>query len=128
MGDNSTQVGQKFKDCNNCMKSSEYLDTTSDERDVQWFLFNNRAVIDWCLFGRFAEEKNENITDSSIYKQCQNDCNAIYSSADFNIKSEPESYSYCDYDGNFTAKADTCLSCLRRQDGLTILGNSEFQI
>ncbi|KAJ4375946.1 hypothetical protein N0V83_001225 [Neocucurbitaria cava] len=123
MGDNSTQVGQKFKDCNNCLKSSEYIDTASDERDVEWFLFNNRGTVDWCLFGRFDNEKDKNITGSSIYKQCKNDCDAIYTSADYTIKKDPASYSFCDYDGNFTADADTCLSCLRKQDGLSILGN-----
>ena len=38
IGDNSTQSGQKFKDCNNCLKSSGYAWTTAVERDTNWFL------------------------------------------------------------------------------------------
>lgn len=37
-GANSTQSGLKFRDCNNCLKSSGYAETTWNERDVGWFL------------------------------------------------------------------------------------------
>ncbi|KAH7075281.1 hypothetical protein FB567DRAFT_536558 [Paraphoma chrysanthemicola] len=123
VGNNATQSGQKFKDCNNCMKSSGYAWTTAVERDTNWFLFNNRAVVDWCLFGRFAEEENKNISQSSIYKTCNNKCSQIYDAADYNIKQRPDSYSFCDYSGNFTTDAQSCLTCLYETPGLTILGN-----
>jgi hypothetical protein len=83
-------------------------------------------VVYWCLFGRFAEEENKNISQSSIYKTCNNKCNKIYDAADYTIKKNPDSYSFCDYNGNFTADAESCLSCLYGIPGLTILGNGEF--
>lgn len=128
VGANSTQAGQDFSECNNCMKNSGYQDTATNESDVRWFLFNNRATLDWCIFGRFGDEENENITQSEVYKQCNNDCSAIYAATDYDIKKEPESYSFCDTNGNFTADAGSCLSCLRKQDELTILGNSVYSL
>lgn len=37
-GANSTQSGLKFRDCNNCLKSSGYAESTWNDRDVGWFL------------------------------------------------------------------------------------------
>ncbi|KAF2821851.1 hypothetical protein CC86DRAFT_397284 [Ophiobolus disseminans] len=123
IGDNRTHNGTKFKECQNCMKSSGYAWSMAIERDTTWFLYNNRAVLDWCLFGRVAEEENKNIAESSIYKSCNPNCNKLYSAADYAIKTNPDSFSYCDYSGNFTADAEPCLTCLYEMPGSTILGN-----
>jgi hypothetical protein len=37
-GSNSTIAGRKFKECNNCLKSSGYKSDKVDERDVTWFV------------------------------------------------------------------------------------------
>jgi hypothetical protein len=37
-GTNSTSVGQKFKDCQNCMLKSGWSDPISRETDRTWFL------------------------------------------------------------------------------------------
>lgn len=144
IGQNSTSTGRKFKECNNCLKSSGYASTTVDERDMMWFLckrpssfflqyhllksftVNNRGVVDWCLFGRFAEEQNKNISESSVYKTCNNSCNKLYTAADYTIKSNLDSYSFCDVAGNFSSDADSCLTCLYNTPGLTLLGNGEW--
>lgn len=86
---------------------------------------NNRAVVDWCLFGRFAEEENKNISESSIYKSCNNSCDKLHTAADFNIKNNPDSYSFCDVEGSFAANAESCMTCLYDTPGLTVLGNGE---
>ena len=125
VGDNSTQVGHKFRDCNNCLKGSKYVDSKSKETDVQWFTLNNRATADWCLFGRFGAERDGNTT-SSIQQQCRNDCNPIYNATDYRIRDDVANYTFCDTGGNFTADADKCLGCLRRQSGLTVLGNGKW--
>ncbi|KAH4001393.1 hypothetical protein HBI56_070120 [Parastagonospora nodorum] len=122
-GANSTQSGLKFRDCNNCLKSSGYTETTWNERDVGWFLFNNRGVIDWCLSGRFGEETNKDISASPIYTACNNRCTKLYTAADYMVKSAPSSYNFCDIAGNFTQDAESCLDCLYETPGLTTLGN-----
>lgn len=125
-GPNSTQVGQKFADCNNCQKASGHLDPITNERDIGWFLFNNRAVVDWCVFGRFGDEVNGRIRSDRVWQSCSAECDAIYASTDVQIKTNPQSYSFCDYDGDFETVAQKCSKCLYKQEGLTILGNSEF--
>ncbi|KAF1919444.1 hypothetical protein BDU57DRAFT_512541 [Ampelomyces quisqualis] len=128
VGSNSTQNGQKLKDCNNCLKSSGYGSDEWPETDRGWFMFNNRAIVDWCLFGRFAEESNPNKTETSIYKTCNSSCNRLYNAADYQVKSNPDSYNFCDNSGNFTSDADSCLQCLYDTPGLTILGNGGYRM
>jgi hypothetical protein len=167
VGSNSTQNGQKMKDCNNCLKSSGYGSEAWPETDRGWFMckcsrrlqcagctcdtslrfgplsditirephrtvadqliVNNRGIIDWCLFGRFAEENNPNKTETSIYKTCNRSCNKLYNAADYQVKSNPDSYNFCDSSGNFTSDADSCLQCLYDTPGLTILGNGQYK-
>lgn len=122
-GPNSTQVGRKFADCNDCQKASGHLDPITNERDVGWFLFNNRAVVDWCVFGRFGDEINTRFRSERTYEACNAECDPIFASTDVQIKTNPQSYSFCDYDGDFEAIAQKCTSCLYKQEGLTILGN-----
>ncbi|KAF2264164.1 hypothetical protein CC78DRAFT_568477 [Lojkania enalia] len=122
-GKNSTRVGRKFADCQSCLKDTGYEDPEYGERDTGWFIFNNKATVDWCIFGRFAEESNPNVTDTYPYQKCNRACNTIHSSIDYRVKSDPAGYAFCDYEGNFTADADTCRDCLYDATGLTILGN-----
>jgi hypothetical protein len=89
---------------------------------------NNHSVIDWCLFGRFAEESNKNISMSSIYANCNNGCNKLYIGADYTVRSAPDSYNSCDSAGNFTKDAESCLDCLYETPGLTMLGNGKFNV
>lgn len=89
---------------------------------------NNRGAVDYCLFGRFAEESNDDISSTEPYKQCFSACNPIYAASDYRVKSDPESYSYCDSNGNYTSDAQNCIKCLYDGKGLTILGNSKFSI
>lgn len=86
---------------------------------------NNKGVVDWCLFGRFAEEQNKNVTASSIYQRCSDSCSKIRSSIDYNIKSDPGSFDFCAHNtnANFTSDAEACATCLYQYDDLTILGN-----
>lgn len=37
-GDNKTDVGKKFTECQNCLKDSGYEDEVYGERDTQWFM------------------------------------------------------------------------------------------
>jgi len=86
---------------------------------------NNRGVVDWCLFGRFGEESNKNISTSSIYTTCNNRCTKLYTAADYMVKSAPSGYNSCDSTGNFTQDAEPCLDCLYETPGLTTLGNGK---
>lgn len=81
--------------------------------------------MDWCLFGRFAEEQNKNITGSSINQRCGDSCSKIRSSIDYNIKSDPGGFDFCAHNTNtnFTADAQSCAECVYKYDDLTILGN-----
>ncbi|KAJ4295056.1 hypothetical protein N0V90_007064 [Kalmusia sp. IMI 367209] len=123
VGENATKVGKKLADCQTCLQSSGWEDSDSGERDTTWFLFNNRGAADWCIFGRFAEEENKNISSTQPYKQCFSACNPIYAASDYRIKSDPERYDYCDSNGNYTSDAQNCMKCLYDGQGLTILGN-----
>ncbi|KAF2681766.1 hypothetical protein K458DRAFT_241713, partial [Lentithecium fluviatile CBS 122367] len=124
IGDNAMDTGKKFADCNRCMQSSEHEDVESGERDTVWFMFNNRAVVDWCIFGRFAEENNSHLATTYPYQQCNAKCELMYAAADYKIKENPGGYAYCDSEGaNFTADAEECTSCLYGASGLTVLGN-----
>ncbi|KAF2439026.1 hypothetical protein P171DRAFT_490473 [Karstenula rhodostoma CBS 690.94] len=123
VGKNATKVGKKFADCQTCLQSSGWDDEESGERDTTWFLFNNRGAADYCLFGRFAEESNDDISSTEPYKQCFSACNPIYAASDYRVKSDPESYSYCDSNSNYTSNAHSCIKCLYDGKGLTILGN-----
>ncbi|KAF2114121.1 hypothetical protein BDV96DRAFT_109843 [Lophiotrema nucula] len=123
MGNNATDVGIKYADCQSCLKDSGYEDSTYGERDTGWFLFNSKAPVDWCIFGRFGEENNENVTETDIYKQCNSACQSIFRSIDINVKSNPGGYEFCDSNGNFTSDVDSCVDCLYNSTGLTILGN-----
>lgn len=130
-GDNSTAAGLKFQTCQECQLRSGYRTTFTDEgtsyteQDTTWFLFNNKGAVDWCLFGRFAEEQNKNISASSIYQRCSSSCSKIRSSIDYNVKSDPGSFDFCAHntDANFTADAADCADCLYQYEDLTILGN-----
>jgi hypothetical protein len=140
-GANSTDVGRKFKDCNNCLKDSGFVKESADERDITWFMctstflgdddltrltvrvVNNRGVVDWCLFGRFAEESNPNISTTRVYTSCHSHCSGLYNAADYTIKSNLDSYSFCTQDGDFGANAESCLACLYDTPGLNMLGN-----
>ncbi|PSN60063.1 hypothetical protein BS50DRAFT_626341 [Corynespora cassiicola Philippines] len=121
--ENGTDVGKKFADCQACMQASAYEDNEWRERDTGWFMFNNKGTIDWCLFGKFAEESNPNITDTFPYRQCNTACRNIQSASDFRIKSDPRGYEFCDHNGDYTTDPDECISCLYNTTGLTILGN-----
>jgi hypothetical protein len=79
--------------------------------------------VDWCLFGRFAEESNPNISTTPVYKSCNSHCNKLYNAADYTIKSNLDSYSFCSQDGDFGTNAESCLSCLYSTPGLSMLGN-----
>jgi len=81
--------------------------------------------VDWCIFGRFEHEENPNISSSSIYQRCSDSCSKIRSSIDYNIKSDPGSFDFCEHNtnANFTADAESCATCLYQYDDLTILGN-----
>ncbi|KAG9206393.1 hypothetical protein G6514_003224 [Epicoccum nigrum] len=130
-GDNSTAAALKFQTCQECQLRSGYRTTFTDEgtsyteQDTTWFLFNNKGAVDWCLFGRFAEEQNKNISASSIYQRCSSSCSKIRSSIDYNIKSDPGSFDFCAHNtnANFTADAAECAECLYQYEDLTILGN-----
>ncbi|KAF9696574.1 hypothetical protein EKO04_005394 [Ascochyta lentis] len=130
-GGNSTAAAIKFATCQECQmksgwqKTGKDSDIDYDEKDSTWFLFNNKGVVDWCLFGRFADEQNKNITSSSINQRCSDSCSKIRSSIDYNIKSDPGSFDFCEHNtnGNFTSDAESCATCLYANKDLTILGN-----
>lgn len=130
-GDNSTAAALKFQTCQECQLRSGYQTTFTDEgtsyteQDTTWFLFNNKGVVDWCLFGRFAEEQNKNISASSISQRCGDSCSKIRSSIDYNIKSDPGGFDFCAHNTNenFTADAAGCATCLYQYEDLTVLGN-----
>ena len=88
-------------------------------------LANNKGAVDWCLFGRFAEETNKNISASTISQRCSSSCSKIRSSIDFNIKSDPGGFDFCAHNtnANFTADAADCAECLYRYEDLSVLGN-----
>lgn len=90
------------------------------------FAVNNRGTVDWCLFGRFAEETNPKVSTTYPYNQCHSKCQAIYDASDYRIKSDPQKYDYCDTSGDFITNAKDCVNCLYSSQNLTILGNSEF--
>ena len=86
---------------------------------------NNKGAVDWCLFGRFAEETNKNISASTISQRCSSSCSKIRSSIDYNIKSDPGGFDFCAHNtnANFTADAADCAECLYRYEDLSVLGN-----
>jgi hypothetical protein len=94
------------------------------DRQLTLFAVNNRGTVDWCLFGRFAEESNKNLSESTVAQRCGNACSPIRNATDYTIKSNPSSYDFCESGGNFTTDSASCLSCLYGQEDLTILGNS----
>lgn len=125
-GANSTQIGQKFADCNTCLRNSGYRDPLSNERDVQWFVKNNRAALDWCVFGRFDQEVDGALAESRVNQKCGGECGAIRKAADYMVTTNHDFYQFCDADGNFTADAESCRGCLYREEGMTILGNGRL--
>ncbi|KAH6643757.1 hypothetical protein C7974DRAFT_4760 [Boeremia exigua] len=130
-GQNSTAAALKFRTCQECQMSSGWQVTFMDdgtqytEQDSTWFLFNNKGVVDWCLFGRFDNEENKNISASSIHERCSDSCSKIRSSIDYNIKSDPGGFDFCEHNtsANFTSDAESCVTCLYGNEDLTILGN-----
>lgn len=148
VGSKATDLGKKYVDCQNCLQYSRYEDSESGERDSTWFMcktlieelsvvrmhdglltfliVNNRAAVDWCLFGRMEMEENKDVSSSRPYKECFSACNKIYASSNNKVVTDPSKYDYCDSDGNYTDDAQSCMKCLYDSDGLTILGNSEF--
>ncbi|KAF2184143.1 hypothetical protein K469DRAFT_689481 [Zopfia rhizophila CBS 207.26] len=123
-GANVTYVGKKFRDCVSCLQDSSYIDGESGETDLQWFSFNTKATVDWCIFGRFGEENAEgNETDTLPYKSCYQKCSPIENAIDYNIKSQPAAYTFCSLDGNFTKDVDPCIDCLYGVDNSKVLGN-----
>ncbi|KAJ8118840.1 hypothetical protein OPT61_g241 [Boeremia exigua] len=130
-GENSTAAALKFRTCQECQMNSgwrvQFMDdgTQYTEQDSTWFLFNNKGVVDWCIFGRFENEENKNISSSSISQRCSDSCSKIRSSIDYNIKSDPGGFDFCEHNtnANFTSDAESCATCLYENDDLTILGN-----
>ncbi|KAF2631835.1 hypothetical protein BU25DRAFT_445889 [Macroventuria anomochaeta] len=130
-GNNSTAAALKFASCQECQMKSGWRHTFVDngteytEQDTTWFLFNNKGVVDWCLFGRFENEENKNISSSSIYQRCSDSCSKIRSSIDYNIKKDPGGFDFCEHNtnANFTSDAESCATCLYANEDLTILGN-----
>jgi hypothetical protein len=87
---------------------------------------NNRGMVDWCLFGRFANEKNTSLSDTFNNRPCNTNCSKLFDAADYGIKDNPESFSFCDINSsNFTADAEPCLACLYQTPQRTILGNGK---
>jgi hypothetical protein len=87
---------------------------------------NNRGMVDWCLFGRFAKEKNTTLSDTFGNRPCNTNCSKIFDAADYGIKDNPESFSFCDNNNsNFTADAESCLICLYKTPQRTILANGK---
>ncbi|KAH7392358.1 hypothetical protein DE146DRAFT_766584 [Phaeosphaeria sp. MPI-PUGE-AT-0046c] len=113
LGSEMTPTGQKFKECNNCLKSSGFASDSDQESDRGWFLFNLRGV-----------KTNPDKSETVISKHCSTRCNKIYNTADYQIKSNSDSYNFCDSSGNFTSDAEDCLACIYEAQGLTILGNA----
>jgi hypothetical protein len=92
-------------------------------------IVNNRATVDWCLFGRFAEENNTHVTTTYPYQQCNSKCRPIFTSVDYDIKRNTGGYDYCNHNGtNFTSDSEQCISCLYAASELTILGNSKLDL
>lgn len=123
VGNTTTSDGKKLKECQACLQSSGYEDPSSEERDTQWFLFQLRGAADYCIFGRFGSDVNENISETQPWKDCFSACNPIYDSSDYRARSDLGGYSYCDSKGNYTSDAQSCMKCLYDAEGLTILGN-----
>jgi len=128
LGTNSTQLGQKFADCNNCLKSSGYRHAPSNERDIQWFLVNNRKMMDWCTFGRNDQESMSDFSSSVLARSCDSECSPIRDAVDYRVNVYSDYYDFCDTVDNFTAKAQGCVDCLYKQDTTKIMGNGRYPL
>ncbi|KAF1993966.1 hypothetical protein P154DRAFT_625037 [Amniculicola lignicola CBS 123094] len=116
-----TEKGQKLAECQNCLLSSGWAG--SGTRDIGWFLVNNKDMLDWCLFGRFGNDLNNEVNKTYSYQQCNSDCNPISEAIDYRLMDDPIWYSFCDAKGNFSINAQKCIDCLYVNNNMTVLGN-----
>lgn len=55
----SSAAGVVFKNCLNCEVASTAYDTTTNQSDQQWALYNSRYALSECLFGASALPESE---------------------------------------------------------------------
>lgn len=125
---NSTDVGQKFKDCISCELQSETFDQ-SGQTDLGWafcksgrmtriwllswtplltdkIAVNLRFTLSWCLFGFSGS------SDYSSISPCSETCSHVSDALEMNIVNSSAStpYDYCDA-LNSESDLNSCASC-----------------
>ncbi|ROW06009.1 hypothetical protein VMCG_04657 [Cytospora schulzeri] len=106
----STPVGVKFKNCLECLQTSNNVSET--ESDVSWFIYNLRYASAVCLYDYPTHRANWTET-CDLSAACQPLQGAIETGLD--LQSESGEYAYCSVDNSvfYGTGIDDCVSCLQ---------------
>jgi hypothetical protein len=101
---------------------------TQEAAHADFATVNNRAAVEWCLFGHYDSHDLEGDVKTTLpYQKCNSKCVAIKSALDDGVWTSADNFDWCEFEGgNFTKDAESCIDCLYNTPTLTILGNSEF--
>ncbi|KAI9037259.1 uncharacterized protein KD926_000696 [Aspergillus affinis] len=113
---NSTSKGLKLKNCLLCESTSTAYSSPT-QNDIYWFLFNQKYILQDCLFDRES--------DVSL-SPCESSClplKPVLKTLWFQKEWVPQ-YEYCDMGGGaLETYAGDCADCLRGKTGSVFLGN-----
>jgi hypothetical protein len=128
-GGYNTVTGQTFQNCINCEISSTFVDSTSQESDLQWllcklssyilamlkaltpisFIDNLRYAVSWCLFGY---PNNTNIADTPCITSFA--CGKLQAAVAYaGLAKNASQYGYCSvWQSDQLPKCQACLAQL----------------
>ncbi|PLB54189.1 hypothetical protein P170DRAFT_504975 [Aspergillus steynii IBT 23096] len=113
---NETSKGLKLKNCLLCESTSTAYDSPT-QNDVYWFLFNQKYILQDCLFDREP--------DVSL-SPCESSClplRSVFKTLWYQDGWIPQ-YEYCEMGGGAVETyAGDCADCLRGKTGSMFLGN-----
>ncbi|KAF4119685.1 hypothetical protein GMORB2_4594 [Geosmithia morbida] len=121
-GYTSQENGRKFQRCLTCLQSSAH--TADQESDQQWFFYNLRYAIDYCVMGY------PNGTDTNGGGPCttSESCGAFEEALEFGIEDPAyaQPYQFCGKSDGRLASAeymDNCQACVGVDDSQSYLVN-----
>ncbi|KAJ6438545.1 LPXTG-domain-containing protein [Purpureocillium lavendulum] len=123
----SSSVGMRFRQCMACLERSAF--EQDGESDQQWFLYNMRYAVDFCVFGfpnGTGAGSNPCLTSEACGRLARALEDGIIITASSNSSTNStDAYSYCDVDkGAMRSKyLDACLQCVRADGKHRYLSN-----
>ncbi|KXJ93370.1 hypothetical protein Micbo1qcDRAFT_194574 [Microdochium bolleyi] len=117
----SSPAGQKFKRCLSCLQGSTFAQ--GQESDQQWFLYNLRYTVDYCIFG-FPNATNIASTPCSTEKACGELKGALTGDLLSSAKKGAD-YAFCNANGAVMQSDEIkkCHACVSVSDDQDFLAN-----